>query len=194
MSWAIYGAYGYTGRLIAAEAVARGMTPILAGRDAVRLAGLAAELKLEWRAFGLEDGAALARAIEPLDLVLHAAGPFARTSAPMVRACLATGTDYLDITGEIPVLEAIYLRDAEARSAGVALLPAVGFDVVPSDCLALHVARRVGQPVELEIAIAPSGRASAGTTRTVLASLAGRRTLGVVRRDGSLVERRIGET
>ena len=98
----------------------------------------------------------------------------------MVRACLATGTDYLDITGEIPVLEAIYLRDAEARSAGVALLPAVGFDVVPSDCLALHVARRVGAPVELEIAIAPSGRASAGTTRTVLASLARRRTLGSV--------------
>ena len=194
MSWAIYGAYGYTGRLIAAEAVARGLTPVLAGRDPTRLARLAAELKLEWRAFGLEDDGALARAIEPLDLVLHAAGPFSRTSAPMVRACLATGTDYLDITGEIPVLETIYLRDAEARSAGVALLPAVGFDVVPSDCLALHVARRVGAPVELEIAIVPSGRASAGTTRTVLASLAGRRTLGLVRRDGRLVERRIGET
>ena len=194
MSWAIYGAYGYTGRLIAAEAVARGLTPVLAGRDATRLARLAAELKLEWRAFGLEDATALVRAVEPLDLVLHAAGPFIRTSAPMVRACLEGGTHYLDITGEIPVLEATYLRDAEARCAGIALLPAVGFDVVPSDCLALHVARRVGAPLELEIAIAPSGRASAGTTRTVLASLAGRRSLGLVRRGGQLVERRIGET
>ena len=106
----------------------------------------------------------------------------------MVRACLDTTTHYLDITGEIPVLESVYLRDAEAQRAGIALLPAVGFDVVPSDCLALHVARRVGVPVELELAIAPSGRASAGTTRTVLASLAGRRTLGLVRRDGRLVE------
>jgi short subunit dehydrogenase-like uncharacterized protein len=112
----------------------------------------------------------------------------------MVRACLQTGTHYLDITGEIPVLESVYLRDEEARRAGIALLPAVGFDVVPSDCLALHVARRAGAPVELELAIAPSGRASAGTTRTVFASLAGRRTLGLVRRDGRLVERRIGET
>jgi len=194
MSWAIYGAYGYTGRLIAAEAVARGERPVLAGRDAARLERVAAELGLEWRAFGLEDPARLARAIEPFDLVVHAAGPFVRTSAPMVRACLAGRTHYLDITGEIPVLEATYGRDAEARTAGVALLPAVGFDVVPSDCLAAWVAARVGQPAELEIAIAPSGQASAGTTKTVLASLAGRRSLGLVRRGGRLVERRIGKT
>ncbi|MGH7565232.1 MAG: saccharopine dehydrogenase NADP-binding domain-containing protein, partial [Gemmatimonadota bacterium] len=184
MSWAIYGAYGYTGRLIAAEAVARGMQPVLAGRDPAQLAPLAEEMGLEWRAFGLENAAALAREVEPLDLVLYAAGPFVRTSAPMVGACLAGRAHYLDITGEIPVLESIYARDAEARRAGVALLPAVGFDVVPSDCLALHVARRAGDPVELEIAIAPSGRASAGTTRTVLASMAGRRSLGLVRRSG----------
>jgi short subunit dehydrogenase-like uncharacterized protein len=182
--------------------VARGHRPLLAGRDAARLAPLAEELGLDWRAFGLEDAAALAREVEPLELVLHAAGPFSRTSAALVGACLEASTDYLDITGEIPVLEAIYARDADAQRAGVALLPAVGFDVVPSDCLALHVADRVaaqrgaaeGAPLELEIAIAPSGRASAGTTRTVLASLAGRRTLGLVRRGGRLVERRLGET
>ena len=194
MSWAIYGAYGYTGRLIAAQAVARDERPVLAGRDPTRVAEVARELGLEARAFGLEDPARLAREIERFDLVLHAAGPFTRTSAPMVRACLDTGTHYLDITGEIPVLEAIYARDAEAREAGVALLPACGFDVVPTDCLAAHVAALVGAPIELEIAIAPSGRASAGTTRTVLASLAGRRSLGLVRRGGQLVERRIGET
>lgn len=194
VSWAIYGAYGYTGRLIAVQAVARGQRPVLAGRDASRLIPMAAELGLEWRAFGLEDTARLAGEVEPLDLVLHAAGPFVRTSAPMVHACLAGRTHYLDITGEIPVLEAIYSRDAEARAAGTLLLPAVGFDVVPSDCLALHVAGKVGRPIELQIAITPSGRASAGTTRTVLASLAGRRSLGLVRRCGRLVERRIGET
>jgi short subunit dehydrogenase-like uncharacterized protein len=194
VSWAIYGAYGYTGRLIAEEAVARGERPVLAGRDPQRLEPIAAALDLDARAFGLEDDALLAREVGRFDLVLHAAGPFARTSAPMVRACLATGTHYLDITGEIPVLEAVYARDAEARSAGIALLPAVGFDVVPSDCLAAHVAEGVGEPAELEIAIAPSGRASPGTTRTVLASLAGRRALGLVRRQGRLVERPAGET
>ncbi|HET9332225.1 MAG TPA: saccharopine dehydrogenase NADP-binding domain-containing protein [Gemmatimonadota bacterium] len=194
MSWAIYGAYGYTGRLIAEEAIRRDHRPLLAGRDPARLKPLGEELGLEWRAFGLEDPVALVRAVEPLDLVLHAAGPFARTSSSMVRACLQGRTHYLDITGEVPVLESIYSRDADARAAGIALLPAVGFDVVPSDCLALHVASRVGEPRELEIAIAPSGRASAGTTRTVLASLAGRRTLGLERRDGRLIERGIGET
>ncbi|HUF89855.1 MAG TPA: saccharopine dehydrogenase NADP-binding domain-containing protein [Gemmatimonadota bacterium] len=193
-SWAIYGAYGYTGRLIAEAAVAAGERPVLAGRDAGRLGTVAAELGLEARPFGLEEPARLAREVGRFDLVLHAAGPFVRTSAPMVRACLEAGAHYLDITGEIPVLEAIYARHGEARAAGVALLPAVGFDVVPTDCLAAWVAARVGAPVELEIAIAPSGRASAGTTKTLLAALARRGSLGLARRGGRLVERRIGET
>src|SRR5689334_1042164 len=98
MTWLIYGANGYTGALAARLAVARGEQPVLAGRDARAVAGLAAELGLEHRSFEVADAAA---ALADVDVVAHCAGPFAVTSAAMVDACLATGTHYLDVTGEI---------------------------------------------------------------------------------------------
>ena len=73
---------------------------------------------------------------------LHCAGPFSRTWRPMYDACLGTGTHYLDITGEIDVFEALAARDRAARDAGIMLLPGVGFDVVPSDCLIADLAAR----------------------------------------------------
>ena len=54
-----------------------------------------------------------------------------------------TGVHYLDITGEALVFEALSKRHADAKEAGVMLLPGAGFDVVPSDCLAAHVAAQV---------------------------------------------------
>ena len=80
MSFLIYGAYGYTGALIAREAEARGLTPTLAGRDADQLDALAGELDLPCRAFALDDRAALSDAVAEADLVLNCAGPFARTA------------------------------------------------------------------------------------------------------------------
>ena len=63
----------------------------------------------------------------------------------MADGCLASGAHYLDITGEIDVFEALFARDAEAKRAGVTLMPGVGFDVVPSDCLAAHLKRRASR-------------------------------------------------
>ena len=68
-------------------------------------------------------------------LVVHAAGPFIKTFRPMVEACIKHGKHYCDIDGEIAVIEGIAEYDAQARAAGVMLLPAAGFDVVPSDVL-----------------------------------------------------------
>ena len=139
----LYGATGYTGSLTARMAVQRGLKPILAGRDPAKVKALADELGLAWRAFPLEDGAALNLALREVPVVLHCAGPYSRTYKPMVDACLRTGTHYLDITGELMEHEALAGRDAEAQAAGVMLLPSVGFDVVPSDCLAAHLKRRL---------------------------------------------------
>ena len=139
----IYGATGYTGGLAARLAASRGQKPILAGRSQAPVRALAESLGLEHRTFGLEDPAALDRGLEGMEVVLHCAGPFSRTSRPMVEACLRTGTHYLDITGEALVFEALHARDAEARAAKVMLLPGAGFDVVPSDCLAAHLKRRL---------------------------------------------------
>ncbi|HEV7923072.1 MAG TPA: saccharopine dehydrogenase NADP-binding domain-containing protein, partial [Thermoanaerobaculia bacterium] len=142
--WMIYGANGYTGELIAREAARRGERPILAGRDRTAVEALAKELGLQWRAFPLD-----APDLRDIQLVLHCAGPFMYTSAPMVRACLDAGAHYLDITGEIVVFEAVMRKDGEAKQRGVTLLPGVGFDVVPTDCLAAQLAQRLPDADEL---------------------------------------------
>jgi short subunit dehydrogenase-like uncharacterized protein len=140
--WLIYGANGYTGALTAQMAVERGMRPILAGRNTAAVGALAQRLGLAARSAALDDPQALDRMLAGCHAVLHCAGPFVHTAKPMADACLRNGVHYLDITGEISVFEALAARYAEARSAGVMLLPGAGFDVVPSDCLAAHLNRR----------------------------------------------------
>jgi short subunit dehydrogenase-like uncharacterized protein len=171
--------------------VRRGLRPVLAGRSREKLEPLGAKLGLQTLAVDLTDGPALRRALEGAAVVLHAAGPFIHTSAPMVEACLDVRASYLDITGEIPVFEANFTRDATARDRGVALISGVGFDVVPSDCLALHVARKLAVPTALEIAIDAGGaEPSAGTMKSVLELI---RDGGVVRRGGLLQKQRLGK-
>ncbi len=168
----VYGANGYTGKLVATEAARRGLEVVLAGRSPERLKAVAEPFDFETRVVGLDDGPRLRVALEDCTAVLHVAGPFSQTARPMVEACLETGTHYLDVTGEIDVFEALARRDAEARAAGITLLPGVGFDVVPSDCLAAHVAARVDEPLRLRLAIAGiGGRMSRGTAKTAIESL-----------------------
>ncbi len=179
----IYGANGYTGQLIVEECVARGFRPVLAARRAESLSALAVAHGLEVRAFALDDPGAVEAGIDGMRVVLHAAGPFFRTSAPMVRACLARGVHYLDITGEIAVFEACRARDEEAKRSGVILLPGVGFDVVPTDCLAARLAERLPGSHLLELAFAGGGGFSRGTLKTMLL---GSGQGGAIRRDGRI--------
>ena len=182
--WLLYGAYGYTGRLIAAEAVAQGERPVLAGRNGEALQGLAAELGLKALPLPLDDAERLRAAVAPFGAVLHAAGPYVRTAAPMRAACLATHTHYLDITGEVPVFVDSLATAASARAAGVAVISGVGFDIVPSDCLGAMVAARLPDATQLDLAIAGFDAASGGTVITALEQVeAG----GLVRRNGALV-------
>src|SRR5262245_21425862 len=141
----LYGANGYTGRLIAREARVCGLRPLLAGRNAEAVVKLARELGLEHRIFSLDqrDAGPTAADLEGVKAVLHCAGPFAHTAMPMVHACLERRVHYLDITGEISVFESLAARDTEAMAAGILLMPGAGFDVVPSDCLAAHLHRRL---------------------------------------------------
>ena len=180
----IYGAYGYTVSLIVRQALEAGLRPVLAGRDPRALAEIADRHGLSHRSAPLDDSRALDAALRGMRAVLHCAGPFVHTSRPMVDACLRLGVHYLDITGELMVFEAITTRDAEARKRGVALLPGVGFDVVPSDCLAAHLVGRLPNATHLELAFRSSGGVSRGTATTV-AENAG--SGGAVRRDGTIV-------
>src|SRR5438067_396726 len=182
-NYLIYGANGYTGALIAREAWVRGHRPVLAGRNAPAVAALARELGLEHRTFGLDAPAAVAPSLAGLTAVLNCAGPFARTAGPLAEACLQARVHYLDVTGEIGVFEALAARDPEALVSGVMLLPGVGFDVVPSDCLAVHLKRRLPSATRLALGFHAQTRLSRGTALTVVESWA---QTGLIRQDGSL--------
>lgn len=184
MAGLIYGAYGYTGRLITDWAAEQGLNPIVAGRDRYKVETLAREYDLPHRTFALDRTSALESALDDVSCVLHCAGPFARTTAPMVSACLRTGTHYLDITGEIEVFEALHERDDGAREAGVMLCPGVGFDVVPTDSLAVHLHDAVPSATSLDIAFMGLGSVSRGTMKTAVEQLG---QGGAVRREGRIV-------
>jgi short subunit dehydrogenase-like uncharacterized protein len=166
--WLLYGATGYTGRLIAEEAARRGMSLALGGRDAKRLEPIAKQLNLPMRIFALDDPAAIDRGLDGMRAVLHCAGPFTRTSAPMIEGCLRAKCHYLDITGEISVIEHAAQQDARAKAAGVTVMPAVGFDVVPSDCLARALADALPGATHLKLAFTALTDISPGTAKTML--------------------------
>jgi len=182
----IYGAYGYTGALIARRARAAGLDPVLSGRNPAKLAALGRELGCRTVVLDLQDTAALRAALSEVDAVLNCAGPFHETWEPMTAACLDTGTHYLDITGEPPALEGCAALDDRAKAAGITILPAVGFDVVPTDCLAGLLARRLPDATRLTLAFAGTAQFSRGTIRTSARHLA---DPVLVRENGRIVPR-----
>jgi short subunit dehydrogenase-like uncharacterized protein len=167
----IYGATGYTGKLVAQAAAARGLAPLLAGRNKAKLEAVAAPLGLEHRAFELTDRTALDAALAGIEAVLLIAGPFSHTSRPMLDACLRNGRHYLDITGEIDVFEDCAGRESEARQAKIMIMPGVGFDVVPTDCLAAHLKRRLPAATALTLALGGFAGMSHGTAKTAVESI-----------------------
>ena len=185
MSVLLYGAYGYTGRLIAREAVAQGLSPILAGRRPEPLNEMADALGTPVRVGDLTAPRRVRAMLDDVTALLHCAGPYVHTGPPMVDACLETGTHYLDLTGEMDVFRDLTTRDAEAREAGAMVLPGIGFDVVPSDCLGAFVADRVPEATTLEVALFAQGTVSQGTLKTLIEQM-GRG--GLVRRAGALRE------
>ncbi|WP_040507820.1 saccharopine dehydrogenase family protein [Leptospira wolffii] len=182
--WMIYGANGYTGELIARRAVSRGLKPVIAGRNADKISELAKELRLEYLVFDLSHPEEVARNIRGFRLVLHCAGPFVLTSLPMAKACISQKVHYLDITGEIPVYESLYSLDSQAVEAGVLILPGVGFDIVPTDCLASSLKKTLPTSRSLELAFVGLSEVSPGTMKSALAQLP---YGSEIRRDGKMI-------
>lgn len=182
-TWMVYGVSGYTGRLVADLACERGERPVVAGRNAEKVAAFATARGLPYRVFDLKDPGAVAAALDDIDIVAHCAGPFSTTSAPMVEGCLRASAHYLDITGEIDVFESVFARDEDARRAGVVLLPGAGFDVVPTDCLGAMVAAKLPDATHLDLAFFASSAISPGTMKTALEGAA---TGGRARINGEL--------
>lgn len=184
MNWMIYGANGYTGELIAREAARRGLTPILAGRSLDKIMPLARELGLDAASFCLDDREEVVRRLEKVDLLLNCAGPFSATAATLMDACLWTRTHYLDITGEIAVFELAQTLHERAQQAGVVLCPGVGFDVIPTDCVAAALKAALPDATQLALGFDSRSGFSPGTAKTTIEGMA---QGGKVRRDGQLV-------
>lgn len=184
-AWMIYGANGYTGELCAREAVRRGWKPVLAGRNAQAITALGAELGLETCVVALSDTSGLNAALADMAAVLHCAGPFSATARPMLDACAASGTHYLDITGEVEVFEYSQANDARWKTAGIVAMPGAGCDVVPTDCLAAMLKRALPNATHLTLALVSEPmRVSPGTAKTVVEGLPNG---ALIRRDGELV-------
>jgi len=185
MKWMIYGANGYTGALIAREAKTRGLAPVLAGRSESKIGPLARELGFESRIFGVGPAEEIARHLDGVSLVLHCAGPFSATSAPMIEACLRAKAHYLDITGEIAVFEHAQTKSTEARAAGVVVCPGVGFDVIPTDCVAAALKAALPDANRLALGFESESTLSAGTAKTTVEGLP---QGGKVRRGGTILD------
>jgi len=185
-TWMIYGAYGYSAQLIAERARERGLNPVLAGRNAEKVGAIANELGFEHRAFALDDPGIVAASLRDIDAVVHCAGPFSATSEPMLEACLSSHTHYFDITGEIDVFENAHSTriNAAAKEAGIVVCPGIGFDVVPTDCIARALAEALPDATDLALGFHGDMNVSPGTAKTIVERL-GDGTFA--RRDGKLV-------
>lgn len=180
----VYGSYGYTGELIVEQAVKQGLGLALAGRNESKLRAQAEKYGLEYRAFSLDDTAALDSALREVDAVLHCAGPFVLTFRQMAEACIREKKHYVDISGEIEGFEALAQMDAEAKRAGVMLLPGGGFDVVPSDCLSAYAAGKLPGATDLNLYIKSIGSGvSRGTARSGIENM---HRQGRIRRNGKI--------
>ncbi|WP_445785390.1 saccharopine dehydrogenase family protein [Sphingorhabdus sp.] len=182
--WLIYGANGYSGTLIAREAVRQGLKPILAGRNASQIIELASELGLTHRIFSADTPD-----LSGVVVVLNCAGPFSTTARPMMAAAIAARVHYLDITGEIDVFEYASTLDAAARNANIVLCPGVGFDVIPTDCLALALKQALSDASSLCLGFESHSLKSPGTAKTTIEGIG---TGTKIRRGGKLRSEPIG--
>jgi short subunit dehydrogenase-like uncharacterized protein len=187
----LYGANGYTGQLIARYARQYNLQPILAGRRKEPLELLSGQLNVPYKVIDLNDTQTLQTALKEVKAVIHAAGPFQFTAKQMVDACLQTHTHYLDINGDIAVFEMLKQYNTAAKQAGIMILPGAGFDVVPTDCMALLLKKLLSDAVSLKLAFATiGGGLSHGTASTMVNKLG---EGGVVRRNGKIVKMPLGQ-
>ncbi|MCX6169052.1 MAG: saccharopine dehydrogenase NADP-binding domain-containing protein [Ignavibacteriales bacterium] len=187
----VYGANGYSAKLIIEELLSRKIQPVIAGRNEIALKHLAQKYNCEYKVFDLNNEDMVDAGLREIHTVINCAGPFIQTAKDLMEACLRTKTNYLDITGEMPVMHLAFALDDKAKKNGIVILPSVGFDIIPTDCLAKRLSERMPDATHLKLGFKnKGGKISRGTLLTSLGFL-GRS--GRIRRDGKLIESEIGE-
>lgn len=180
----VYGANGYTGKLIVKKASADSIPLHLAGRNNEDIHELAAAHGMAASSFTIDELNENPELLKPFDIMINCAGPFSATAEPMMQACIKSQCHYLDITGEIDVFELGHSFDKEAKKHGIVICPGVGFDVIPTDCIAAKLFEAMPDSTHLTLAFeSTAGKMSPGTTKTSIEGIA---KGGRVRQNGKL--------
>jgi short subunit dehydrogenase-like uncharacterized protein len=203
----LFGATGFTGGLTADYLAAHGPTNLrwaLAGRNRAKLEAVAARLAaarspvpppalLEADA---ADAPALARIAESTRVAITTVGPYALYGAPLVAACAAAGTDYVDLTGEPEFVDRMYVEnDAAAKASGARLVHCCGFDSVPHDLGAYFTLLQLpeGVPVRIDGYVRSNASFSGGTYHSAINGFArGRQTFAAARERKAAEPRPVG--
>ncbi len=181
---AVYGSYGYTGNLIVDLCRSKNLEVVLAGRNEESLKKQSEKTGYPYQVVESNDLEGLKKLLTPVAVVIHCGGPFRYTAETMAKACLATQTHYTDITGEYQVFESLSKLDDRAKQLNIMIMPGTGFDVVPSDCLAVHLKNRLPSATHLQLAFTMSkGGLSRGTSKSMAEGLGDG---GLIRKDGQL--------
>jgi short subunit dehydrogenase-like uncharacterized protein len=173
----LFGATGYTGRLVAEAMVERGVKPVLAARSRDKLEALAEELGggLETAVADVSDPPSVSALVERGDVLVTTVGPFARWGTPAAAAASTAGAHYLDSTGEPAFIREVFERyGPAAHESGAAMLTAFGYDWVPGNLAGALALRQAGDDaVRIDVGYFFTGRASpsGGTQATMAASL-----------------------
>ena len=187
----LYGANGYTGRIVAKLAASYNLQPILAGRSEAAIKQMGDELQLPYSVADINDATALKNILAGVKAVLHCAGPFADTAQQMADACLLAGVHYMDINGDIAVFEMLKKYDKAAKEKNIMIMPGVGFDVVPTDCIALQLKNKLRDATHLKLAFASVGGGISHGTAITMASKIGEG--GAAREEGKIVRKPLGQ-
>jgi short subunit dehydrogenase-like uncharacterized protein len=169
--WMIYGAYGFTGELLAKTACLKGMSPVIAGRDALKTKRLALSLGLDFRIFDLNNDSKIEANLKDIDLLYNLAGPYCKSAPTLAEACLRTKTHYLDLTGDIEIYDFLYTLDNIAKENGIVIMPGAGFNTVATECVAAHTLKKLPDTSSLDIVMATQAKPSKGTFKQMIALL-----------------------
>lgn len=169
----IYGATGYTGRMASSHAKSLNLPFLIAGRTEPKLHHLASQLSVPYSVFDINDAGPIDTALKNANasVLLNCAGPFMRTSKPLMDACIRNKVHYLDIAAELDSYQQAQQLDQDAKNANIMLLPGCGGSVVMLGCLASHIVARMKNPMKIDIALHVAGTMSRGSAISAAANI-----------------------
>jgi short subunit dehydrogenase-like uncharacterized protein len=191
----VFGATGYTGRLVTEELIRHGTRPVLASRSEDKLSALSAELGgLETVPADVARPDTVKRLVGRGDVLVTTVGPFLRWGRPAVEAAVAAGAHYIDSTGEGTFIREVFESyGPAAESAGCALLTAFGYDFVPGNLAGAVALERAGaRATRVDVGYFVTGAGMGGMSGGTRASAAAMISEpGFAWRDGRVVTERI---